>query len=123
MENYKSINFITILKGVGISIIATLIFLLIFSIVLTYTNISENAIEPVIITLTAVSILIGSSIGGLKIKKNGILNGGIIGGIYFVVIYIISSLLNFNFSLNIKSIILILIGILFGILRRYNRSK
>lgn len=123
MESYNSANFTNILKGVGISIIATLIFLLIFSIILTYTNISENAIEPVIITLTAVSILIGSSIGSLKIKKNGILNGAIIGGIYFILIYLMSSLINLNFTLNVKSIILILIGVAFGIFRRYNRSK
>ena len=123
MESYNSANFTNILKGVGISIIATLIFLLIFSIILTYTNISESAIEPVIITLTAVSILIGSSIGSLKIKKNGILNGAIIGGIYFILIYLMSSLINLNFTLNVKSIILILIGVAFGIFRRYNRSK
>lgn len=123
MESYNNTNFTNILKGVGISIIVTLIFLLIFSIILTYSNISENAIEPVIITLTAVSILIGSSIGSLKIKKNAILNGAIIGGIYFILIYLISSLINMNFTLSPKSIILILIGVAFGIFRRYNRSK
>lgn len=123
MESYNNTNFTNILKGVGISIITTIILLLIFSIVLTYTNISENAIEPVIITLTAVSILIGSSIGSIKIKRNGILNGAIIGGIYFIVIYLMSSLINLNFTLSIKSMILILIGIAFGIFRRHNRSK
>ena len=74
-----------IAKGVGISIGFTLIFLLIFSIILTYTNISEEWISPVIIVLTGISILIGSSIGNISLKKNGILNGGIIGGIYFFI--------------------------------------
>lgn len=37
-----------IIKGIIISFITTIIFLLIFSIILTYTNISENFITPTI---------------------------------------------------------------------------
>lgn len=73
-----------IAKGVGIALLTSLILLLIFAIMLTYTNISESIISPVIIVITAISILIGSSIGNIKIKKNGLLNGGLIGRtIYF----------------------------------------
>lgn len=75
-ENKTAIN---ILKGIGISLITTLTLLLIFSIILTYTNIQENTINAVIMIITAISILIGSSIGNIKIKKNGLINGGIIG--------------------------------------------
>lgn len=105
-----------IAKGVGISLIATCIMLLIFSILLTYTNISENIIDTVIIIITAISILIGSSIGNLKIKKNGLLNGAMIGGFYILIIYLISSILNWRFSLNMQSLIMIIIGVVFGIL-------
>jgi len=61
-----------ILKGIGISLIVTIILLLIFSVILTYSNISENIISPVIMIITAISILIGSSISNRKIKKNKI---------------------------------------------------
>lgn len=64
MEGLKNIA-----KGVIISIIFTLIILFIFSILLTYTNISESFITPVIIVTTAISIFIGSSIGNFKMKK------------------------------------------------------
>lgn len=107
---------INILKGVGISLIATLVMLIIFSIILTYTNIQENVINPVIMIITATSILIGSSLGNIKIKKNGLINGGIIGAIYIIIIYSISSILNWKFSLNIQSLIMIGVAILFGIL-------
>lgn len=70
---------INILKGVGISLITTVVLLITFSIILTYTNIQENVINPVIMIITAISILIGSSLGNIKIKKNGLINGGIIG--------------------------------------------
>ena len=112
-ENRQIIN---ISKGVGISFIATIIFLLIFSIILTYTNIPESTINPVIIVIVAISILIGSSIANFKIKKNGLVNGGIVGGLYMLIIYLISSILNWEFELDLQSIIFILIGVIFGIL-------
>ena len=79
-------NFLQIVKGVGISLISTIILLFVFSAILTYTNLSENFISPVIIVLTGVSIFIGSSIGNIKMKKNGMLNGALVGGIYLLTI-------------------------------------
>ena len=105
-----------IFKGVIISFISTAILLLIFSIILTYTNVSENTMNPVIIIITAISILIGSSIGNLKIKKNGILNGAIIGGVYMITIYLISSILKQDYGLNFYSFLFITIGLIFGII-------
>ena len=107
-------NFRYILKGVIISIISTLIFLFIFSLILTYTNVSEKLITPVIIVITAISIFIGSTIGNLKMNKNGLINGGAIGGIYLISIYVISSIMSQNFTLNMQSIIMIIIGIICG---------
>lgn len=53
MENIKNI-----FKGVAISLISTMILLFIFSVILTYTNVSENTITPVIIVVTAIGILL-----------------------------------------------------------------
>ena len=65
-------NVINIFKGIIISFILTLILLFIFSIILTYTQIPESTIGPVIIIITVISILIGSSISTIKIRKNGL---------------------------------------------------
>lgn len=117
-SNQEIINPIVVpfLKGIGIAFIVTLISLVIFSLVLTYTNVSESVINPVITIVTGISILIGSSIGNSKIKKNGLLNGALIGACYFIIIYLISSLLNWKFMLDLQSIIMIAIGMFFGIL-------
>lgn len=118
MENYQENNkknLKNISIGIGISFLITIICLFIFSILLTYTNISENTITPTIIIMTGISVLIGSSIGNVKIKKNGIINGAIIGGGYILILYLISSLLNVEFSLNLKSVIMIIVGIVFGV--------
>lgn len=53
MENIKNI-----FKGVAISLISTMILLFVFSVILTYTNVSENTITPVIIVVTAIGILV-----------------------------------------------------------------
>ena len=112
----SSKNFMHVLKGLGIAFIITFIFLFILAIVLTFTNVSEEIINPTIIIITAISILIGSSISNIKIKKNGLINGGIIGGIYIILLYIFSSVFSMEFALTIQSLIMIVTGIVFGIL-------
>ncbi|MCI8273841.1 MAG: TIGR04086 family membrane protein [Clostridia bacterium] len=114
MEGNITKKIINIIKGVVVSIIFTLIALFIFSIILTYTNISEQFISPVIIVTTAISIFIGSSIGNLKVEKNGLINGAMIGGIYLITLYLISSIINGNFNLSMQSIIIIISGMICG---------
>ena len=115
-KNELSTNFIRIIKGSVTAIIITLILLFIFAILLTYTKLQENIISPVVIVVTAISILIGSSISTLKIKKNGLLNGAFVGIIYIATIYIISSLTGSGFSCNINAIIMMVSSIIAGML-------
>ena len=93
---------------------STFVLLFICAIILTYTNISESIIPTVIIVITIISILLGSSISTIKIKKNGIVNGGIIGLTYILMLYFISSIVHTGFSLNIYSIVMIILSILAG---------
>lgn len=104
-------NIIRILKGSITAIVITLILLFIFSIILTYTSIKESAMYPVVIVITAVSILIGSSISTLKIKKMGLVNGALVGLIYILTIYVISSITGLGFALQLQTIIMMLAAI------------
>lgn len=105
-----------LLKGIIISFALMLISVFIFSIILTYTNIQESTIFPVLVFITALSILIGSSLSTIKIKKNGILNGGAIGLIYILVLYLISSIISTGFGLTMQAIILMLSATVAGML-------
>lgn len=109
-------NIIRILKGSITAIVITLILLFIFSIILTYTSIKESAMSPVVIVITAVSILIGSSISTLKIKKMGLVNGALVGLIYILTIYIISSLTGSGFEIQLQTIIMMLSAIVAGMI-------
>lgn len=110
----NSNSLIRILKGSMIAIAVTIILLIIFAAILTYSNINENTMPTVIIVITAFSILIGSQIATTKIKRNGILNGALLGVIYITFLYILSGLVTKNFSLNNYSIIMIATSILIG---------
>ena len=116
MEGFEKNNiFLKILKGVGISFAFTLSCLTFFSALLTYTNLSENLIQPVVISVTGISILAGSFFATRKVGKNGIIKGIAVGLIYILLIYLTSSIVNGgSFALTIGSIIMILIGILCG---------
>ena len=116
MEMFENNNtIISIIKGTAISFLVTIIALTVFAVLLTYTELSENTIKPVVITVTGISILIGSSIGTRKIRKNGLITGGIIGFLYILIIYVISSALNTNFAIDWVSAIMIGVGIVGGI--------
>lgn len=109
-------NIIKIIKGSAISLILTIIMLILFSIILTYTNVNESIATPVIFVITIISILTGSIISVRKVKKNGLVNGAIVGGIYILTIYILSSVFVTTFALNMYAIIMIILSVLAGIL-------
>lgn len=113
-ENGNNIK--KVIKGSAFSIIITLIGLLVYSIILSYTSVSESTIPTIVIIITAISILIGSTISTSNIKKNGIINGMLVGLIYIAIIYLLSSIVTGNFLLNITSIIMIITSVLTGAL-------
>lgn len=116
VSSIENKTFKNVLKGIIIAFITTLVLILIFALLLTYTNISEDTIFPVVVVITGISILLGSSLSNIKIKKNGLLNGGIIGFVYILLLYLISSSFIGDFSVNTNSIILIIASILTGML-------
>ena len=87
-ENNNNILF-KVIKGSVLAIALTSIFLTIYAAILSFTNISETTIVPVVIVLTGISLLIGSSISTIPIKKQGMLNGGLVGLIYMLVLYLV----------------------------------
>lgn len=112
-EDTKS-NFIRVIKGSAFAVVLTLILLLIYSAFLTYTKLNESTMPVFIIGITAISILIGSLMSSVNIRKNGIVNGALVGLIYIVVIYLLSSIATKTFSLNMYSIIMIIINTVAG---------
>ncbi len=114
--NEKNSKIYNIFRGSLVAILITIISLLIFSILLTHTNISEKSIVPVITIITAVSILTGSILSVSKIENRGLFNGALVGLIYILAIYILSSIINKNFAINLNSLILISSAVISGMM-------
>ena len=109
-------NIVKVIMGSLISLLITIIALLVVSIILTYTDVSENIITVSVIVISALSILIGSIISAVNIKKNGIINGALVGFIYMITIYLLSSIFIAGFNVNMQSIIMIVVSIFAGML-------
>ena len=112
----KDKNSIKIIKGTIIAFVLSLILLTIYATLLSFTSISETTMVPVVISITGVSILIGSSISSIHIKKQGLLNGALVGLIYMLALYILSSIIFSSFVLNVNSIIMIIVGVVTGMI-------
>lgn len=115
IENNNN-GILRITKGLSISFIISLISIFLFSIILTYSNISEKIIPTVIIVLTFISVFVGAIFSTKRVNKNGMLNGGIIGGGYVLLLYLISSIINTGFNLNMYTILMIILGIIAGLI-------
>ncbi len=110
----KNNRMYSVIKGVAVSLFLSLVGIFIYAVVLAKTSIQESTIKVVLISITGVCILIGSSISSMGIKKNGIINGVCVGAIYLLSLYILSSIALCGFYLNISSIIMIAIGMILG---------
>lgn len=109
-------NIVKVIKGSIIAFLISIMLLFIFASLLVYTNIQENTIKPVVIIISIISILVGSSLSFIKIKRKGIVNGALVGTIYIMVIYILSSICFVGFELNLESIIMIISSIISGMI-------
>ncbi len=105
-----------IIKGSAFAIILSLILLTIFAILLTYTTLSETTIMPVVLIITGISILIGSTISTRKIQKNGLFYGAAVGLIYIIILYLASSISMTGFSLSANSLIMLAVGTVTGMI-------
>lgn len=109
-------NAVRIIKGSILAILISLILLFIYATLLTYTEIKETTMIPVILTVVGISILAGSMISVRKIKKNGMLNGAIVGLIYIIILYLSSSMCLVGFSITMNSFIMLIVGVITGII-------
>lgn len=111
----RSAQTLTIIKGVLLGYLITVILILLYSILLTYTNISESTIPTCVFVISIVSVFIASSISAINIREKGMKNGGLIGLIYILIMYILSSISGEGFALNTYAISTIIFNILLGI--------
>lgn len=92
---------IHILKGLGYAYILTLIILLIYNLLLTYTSISADSISMVTSFITTISAAFGGFYACKHIKEKGLIYGFIVGICYIVLLVIMFYLAKENYIFDI----------------------
>ena len=90
-------NGMAILKGEIIAFGINILALIILSLIMTYSTISDSAIPTLVVALNTIAVLIGSSVATIKLQKRGIVNGIIIGSLY-ILIYLLISLISVSYT-------------------------
>lgn len=86
----KNNGYLPAAEGVLRGVIITVVLLLIFAVVMTFTEVSEKASSTFYLVTTILSIMYGSIYAVRKIKRRGWLVGIIVTILYLLVLYIVS---------------------------------
>lgn len=105
-----------ILRSIAISYVISMILMMIYAFLLAHTSISESTIPISTFVISLISVFIGSSLSMIKIRENGLMNGGIVGLIYILLLYILSSIFSTGFGLNGYAIAMIAFHVLIGMI-------
>lgn len=114
MEN-KS-NYYYIATGVFRAFIISLIGILIYSIIITFKSLSENATCVYILVLSLLAIVYGAVYASKNIKNKGWLVGLIVAALYMAIIYGVSVVAGRDIALNMRDMLRIASAVLVGLL-------
>lgn len=103
-------------KGVVLGYLFMLLEIFVYSIILAYTSVPESSIGTCVFIFSLLSVFISSSLVCIKIKENGMKNGGIVGLLYIMLVYLLGSILIGNFALTSQTITTIIFNILLGMI-------
>ena len=104
---------IAVIKGSLWAVSISLIAILLFAIIIRFTNIPDSFIMPINQIIKVFSILIGTILASKINPKNGLKMGFYIGILYTIVAYLVFSLLSQNFTFGTTNIIdLVFAGII-----------
>lgn len=83
-QNYNDrvLNIPGIIVGLLVSYIITLLFFIIYALVLTYTPLSELTLPTLTMLITIIGIVLSGAIAARNTKSKGWLNGGLAGLLY-----------------------------------------
>ncbi len=109
-------KYLYLLKGLLLSFIITSVLILFFSLLLTYSTLSESKMPLINTIIMMVSITTASIYTGKKINEKGWINGGLVGILYYLILILLSLILLKPFTIDLFSITKLLIAFVTGII-------
>ncbi|MBE5757356.1 MAG: TIGR04086 family membrane protein [Clostridiales bacterium] len=107
-------KFLSIFSGSVLAITMTIVLILLFAVIIRFTNLDDKFLFPVNQVIKIISIFIGVTIALKKDNSKGFLKGILISLIYFVLSYLIFSLLQKSWSFTLNNLYDLLLTILMG---------
>ncbi len=105
----------SVFKGVMYAVISTLLFVLLFALIIKWANLGNVVIRPVMQVVKVLGIFLGVAIALRKAKSKGWLCGGLVGILYMVFTCLIFSLLDGNFQIGFGALSDLLFQTLVGV--------
>ncbi|CEO15883.1 membrane protein [[Clostridium] sordellii] len=99
----------SICKGLGYAYIITLVCLLVYNLLLTFTSMSADSITVATSTITTASSAFGGFYASMKIKEKGLLYGVLVGLLYIVCLMVVVFLAKDSFMFEVTMMYKILL--------------
>jgi len=103
-----------LLKGTSIAYAVTLIVFIVYAIILTYTNATEENLSTVIMITVVVSVLISGFDTARGVKNKGLIWGLIAGFLYSAIMIIVGFCIVPDYKLSATSLINLVLGLAGG---------
>lgn len=115
IDNKKSNSMtVSLTKGVIMSYIITTIVFIVYGVLLTYTELTEEKIQIVVMITTVISVLIGGVIASRGVNSNGLMFGMLVGLIYAIIMIMIGLCLLPTLKITSKMIMIFILSISAG---------
>lgn len=103
-------------KGVLRAAVITTILLVIYAIIMTFTDVSKQVTSVYYLLVTCLSVIYGAIYSAKKNNKNGWLVGMLVAFLYMLLLYIISAVIFKDVSLGTKELLRMAIAVMVGAL-------
>lgn len=110
----QDFRFINMLKNVLMAYILSIILLIVFAIILTYTSFPEGSIPTVVLVVSIIGILFGAKLSASKAKSRGWLVGSVTGLLYMLILFLISLLFNQRPAWDMHVLFIFAVGFIAG---------
>lgn len=94
----------SICKGVLCAVIGTLLFILLFALIVQLTGLGSNVIAPIMQVVKVICIFVAVAIAIKPAKSKGWLYGALVGLLYMVFTFLIFSLLDGKFTIGLSAL-------------------
>ena len=107
-------GFKEIIINILLCFVFTLFWLVIFAVIITYTNFPDRLISPVVVILTVISIMLAAFLTARRRSTGGWHTGALTGILYMMILYCIGSIIYNNVAFGANTFAMFLLGILSG---------